>query len=356
MVKSQARRVNYYVHGRGRGHGSRAKAVVCGLERAGCDVRLHAGGQALDLLDPVLPRCDFRYRDPLLPGPFAPVQLAARTVADRHSLLVDDIDLVVSDGDQAAILAARSAGVPCIVVGHDLVFHPGISLPELPAGPLAYQRLNSLPALAGDRFIAVHFLPAVSRDARFRVARPDGLRRPLEAANAGHIVFYSRDNVGANIATYLGARGHDVRWFGGRGPVGRGVQCIPFSHDAFRCAVASSAAVVSSAGSNVLGECIALGKPVLALYRSSDREQQLNATLAAAAGVALASSFEQAVPFHVRSFLARLETRDFACVDLLNALPPLTTVVFETVQELLDSRHHRAPLRSSSSAYNLSAT
>jgi hypothetical protein len=356
MSLRESPRVDYYVHGRGRGHGSRVAAVVAGLRRAQASVCVHAGGQALDLIGEVLTRCRHEPRKPLLPGPLAPLRLLRRALDDHGALRRSASELVVSDGDQPVVLAARGASIPTLAVGHDLIFGHQVSLPGLPRGPLYYQRLNSLPMTVGDRLVAVHFLPATSQDPRLRIARPEGLLSPREATNEGHLVCYFRDGNGADIATYLVACGQRVLWFGGRGPVGRGVRCLPFSAPDFRRAVASAAGVVSSAGSNVLAECVALGKPILALFGPDDREQKLNAVLAQAAGVAVGCAIERAVPKGVRTFLSRLRTADFERVDLENALPPLSFVVFETACELVGPDAQPAPATASSSAYSLPAT
>ncbi len=65
--------------------------------------------------------------------------------------------LVVSDGDHAALFAARARGIPSVAIGHDMTFDSSVLLPDLPRLPLTAQRINSLPTKAATRRIAVHF-------------------------------------------------------------------------------------------------------------------------------------------------------------------------------------------------------
>ena len=93
--------------------------------------------------------------------------------------------------------------------------------------------------------------------------------------------------------------------------------------------------VITSAGSNVLAECVMLRKPALALYRRGDAEQALNARLAEHAGVALARSFEELRPGDIADFLARVRGGEFAAPDLVTAMPPVSEVVVSAVAALL---------------------
>jgi UDP-N-acetylglucosamine--N-acetylmuramyl-(pentapeptide) pyrophosphoryl-undecaprenol N-acetylglucosamine transferase len=310
--------------------------VLSALRSVGLPVRVHAGGQALDMIEKNL-AATVEPRVPLTPSPLAPVLLARRVGDDLRAFRRTRPTLVVSDGDQSAVLAARALGIDAIVIGHDLVFKGLVSLPPLPTQALWSQRLNAFPMWAGSRFIAMHFLPASSDDPRVRVARPDRLLVSGPTRRDGGVVCYFRDGDPAGVASAVAARGFRVVCFGDK-PVAPGVEVRPFSRIAFAEALENCSAVVTSAGSNVLAECVALGKPMLALYRRGDSEQRLNATLAELAGVAVGSEFETAVPRAVETFVARLRTNDFAVVDLERALPPLSLVVRRTVARWLDTR------------------
>ncbi len=324
--------VDYFIHGRGRGHASRFPAVRDALGRRGLSVRVHSGGAALDVLDQrrtsVLPR------EALARGPLSPLVLALRSLSDTARFAAQHPKLVISDGDQAAILGGRTAGTPVVAIGHDLVFNGGVDLPRLPAGAMFAQRANALPTRAATRGIAVHFLPATSHDPHIRVARPETVRSGVTANDRQlPIVCYFRDRNGLQIARHIARRGHDVMLFGDSVQDEPGISVQPFCSNGFRRALAKCSAVVASAGSNLLAECALLGKPILATYRRDDGEQWLNAILAEQAGIAVASELGDA-PAATFEFLARVRRGDFARIDLERALPPLSAAVAATLDEL----------------------
>jgi UDP-N-acetylglucosamine--N-acetylmuramyl-(pentapeptide) pyrophosphoryl-undecaprenol N-acetylglucosamine transferase len=329
------RTADYFIHGRGRGHISRSTAVLSALHAEGYRVRLHTGGDALDLLPGQTPYpFELRSRAALHPGPLAPLQLIGRVTADTLAHQRSRPSLVVSDGDQSALLASRACAIPSLAVGHDLVFSGRVRLPNLPKGALLHQRANGLPLSAARRAIAVHFLPASSLDPELRVARPETVEPELlQAEVREHIVCYFRDQNGQSVAHALGGFGRDVLWFGPEADSSEYLFPRSISAQTFRQALARARCVVGSAGSNLLAECVLLNKPVLALYRRSDAEQLLNAHLVEGAGVGMACAFDEASPTLLRRFMARVKAGDFARVDLAAALPSLSMATREALAE-----------------------
>lgn len=320
----------YFIHGRGRGHASRAPVVLRALNEKGFDVQVFAGGDAeYQLSDAAI---SFTRRAPLLPSKTALYDLAKRTYHDVGAFKHLRPTLVVSDGDHAALLAARTQGIPSIAIGHDLTFDPSINLPPLPLSALTTQRLNSLPTKVATRRIAVHFLPVQSSDPTLYVARPD-VDPFTSREHDGSIVCYFRDNNGAAVAEKLSRGGRDVLWFTNQTTAVPGITILPPSVDAFGTALANCQAVVTSAGSNVLAQCIAHHKPVLALYRSGDTEQQLNALLIQHAAAGIAATFDdnnQAL----EAFTRRLQSQEFAAVDIRTRIVALSDVVSRVLSEL----------------------
>ncbi len=321
---------DYYIHGRGRGHASRSPVVRAALAQAGYRVQLHAGGDAMDLLSDD----DVQLRSPLRRSPLSPLRLGLRTLEDGLRFASQRPDLIVSDGDHGAVLGGRLLRVPVLAIGHDLVFDRRVRLPSLPLAPLRAQRINALPSRAASRFVAVHFLPAESDHPGFRIARPEGpLQTPSLADPEAPIVCYFRDGNGAPVAEALAKAGREVLLFGPGASPAPGVQAHPFSQQAFRTAMNRCSAVVGSAGSNMLAECVLLRKPVLAVYRAGDAEQHLNALLIERASVGMARALHDA-PRAAERFVRRVQRRDFATVDLQSALPPLSAAVADTLAEL----------------------
>jgi uncharacterized protein (TIGR00661 family) len=329
------RHADYFIHGRGRGHASRGPAILEALSQEGYRVRVHAGGDALDLLGEHGGQTgEVETRAPLLPGPFAPLKLLGRSVVDAWNYGRERPDVVISDGDQAALLASRVAAVPSVAVGHDLVFCGRVRLPPLPGAALQYQRLSSVPVRAARRWVAVHFLPAVSLDPALQLARPDTWDAELATETSDEVLCYFRDKNGNGVVQLLREAGCRVSWFGGEAAAAEGVAASPIGERGFRGAFARARAVVGSAGSNLLAECVMAGKPVLALYRDKDSEQRLNATLIEQAGVGMGACFDDLNAKLVAQFIERCRRQDFARVDLKKALPPVSVAVRRALVDL----------------------
>ena len=326
-------RIAYFVHGRGRGHASRALSIVPALRGAGHDVTTFGGGGAADLIG-AWP--GHRDAPPIIPGWGGARRLPARLVADLRALRELRPDVVVTDGDPSAALAARALRRPTVAVGHDLVFSRCRLPADLPADLVRAERRSSLLISGADVGVAVHFLPIEPSRPRTHVARPSlrpELAGPVRAD--GHLVAYFRDRNGdaaVALAAGLGAR---VVCFGQELAGLPGVDARPFDRDGFAAALRSASGVIASAGSNVLAECVLLGKPVLALHHATEAEQALNARLAAAAGVAVAASFEALERATVERYLRRIAAGDFATVDLAARLPDASDSAVTAVSDAL---------------------
>jgi UDP-N-acetylglucosamine--N-acetylmuramyl-(pentapeptide) pyrophosphoryl-undecaprenol N-acetylglucosamine transferase len=325
-------RLAYFVHGRGRGHASRAVSLVPALRAAGHDVAVFAGGDAADLLaDPHL-----RASAPLLPG-WAGVRAAPmRLVGDLRALRELRPDAVIVDGDLPSAIAARVLGLPSIAVGHDLVFSRCRLPPGLPAHQLRAERRTSFVQSRAAVGVAVHFLPIAPARPRTYVARP-ALRPELAGpVSAGeHLVAYFRDRNGDGAIRRAAARGARIICFGQELAGIPGVEARPFDRDGFASALRTARGVIASAGSNVLAECVLLGKPALVLHPAGEAEPALNARLAEAAGVAVGTSFEALDDAVVARFLDRLDRGDFARVDLAAALPDAAVATLAAVDDAL---------------------
>ena len=326
-------RIAYFVHGRGRGHASRAVSIVPALRAAGHDVTTFGGGQATDLL-----AAEPGHRDapPLTPG-WAGVRAApGRLRDDLRALRALAPDVVITDGDLSAAVAARLLRRPSVAIGHDLVFSRCRLPPDLPAHFVRAEQRSSLVVSRADVGVAVHFLPIEPARPRTRVARP-ALRPELAGAvtRGEHLVAYFRDRNGDDAVRRAARLGARVVCFGQELAGLPGVDARPFDRDGFAAALRSASGVIASAGSNVLAECVLLGKPVLALHHATEAEQALNARLAAAAGVAVAASFEALERATVERYLRRIAAGDFATVDLAARLPDASDSAVTAVSDAL---------------------
>ena len=323
--------IAYFVHGRGRGHASRAVAAIPRLRAAGHAVLVFAGGDALDLLgaEGVIEAA------PVPAGLGAVAAVARRLGQDLKTMRSAGVEAVVSDGDAPGVQAGRRLGVPVIAVGHDQVFLR-CALPRgLPRAALwAEQAVGRATSAGASAAVAVHFLPIAARAEGTWVARPDGAAVAGPRSAEGPWVAYLRDGEGAEVLEAMAAAGAEVACFGRLGRAIAGVEARPFEREGFAAALRAAPGVIATAGSNLLAECVMLGKPLLALYRAGDHEQRLNAVMAEEAGVAVAAELGKGARAAPR-LLERARRGDFARVDLEGALPPASAAIEAAVAEAL---------------------
>jgi hypothetical protein len=179
-------------------------------------------------------------------------------------------------------------------------------------------------------------MPIEPRDSRTRVARP-ALRPELEGdvGDDGHVVTYFRDRNGQEVVEAVARTGVRVIAFGDSGMTVTGVKSHPFEGRLFAEQLRRCRAVIASAGSNLLAECVMLGKPVLAMHRAEDAEQTLNATLLERAGVGAGCPLGQLDSERLVRFLGKAGSGGFKRVPLRTLLPDVATVALETVSSLL---------------------
>jgi uncharacterized protein (TIGR00661 family) len=323
-------KISYFIHGRGHGHASRALSIVPALRRAGHLVSVYTGGDGTDLIATL---GDFEHVDPILPGAVGLSRLPLRLSRDHRRIRRERPALVISDGDMPSLTVAKAFRIRTLAIGHDLVFSRCELPADLPRRHMRTQRRSGFFAHhLSDFGIPVHFLPIEPSARNTRVARP-ALRPELagEVDNSGPVLCYFRDRNGRPAVDLAAAAGAQVVCFGDPDLSGPGIDARPFDREAFAEMFRTCSAVIGSAGSNLLAECVMLKKPVLALHRKSDSEQLMNGILAEAAQVAQTATFEGLSSADVTRFLDRVKAEDFAQVDLVGALPDAATAVLEAI-------------------------
>lgn len=324
-------RIAYFVHGRGRGHAVRTRAVLEGLDAY--DVRVFGAGEALRVLR------DQRSVEPVIayaPGRNLARAFATRVAADRRRLRELNPCLVVSDGDGPSVHAAWSLRLPVLAVGHGLVFRHA----HLPRGLSVRRRFREVvnsgsSSWPAERRIAVHFAPAEAATAGTVVVRPDSdpgarVARPRE----DFLLAYFRDDDGVEALERIAKRGHRVVLFGTPGRVPRGVEVRPPDVDAFHETLTRCRAVVGSAGNHLPAECAMMGIPMLALHSRHDAEHSLNARLIEAAGIGVGSTFARFGTRVLRRFEAELDLDRSELVVRTRAMPPASAVVPTVIDEM----------------------
>ncbi|HJK98488.1 MAG TPA: glycosyltransferase family protein [Polyangiaceae bacterium LLY-WYZ-14_1] len=323
-------RIAYFVHGRGRGHAVRSRAVLARLDAEGHQVQLYGGGASVSLLGD---RPDFTAVPMTAPGPGLLPALAARLPADLRRLRAFRPAVVVSDSDLSSVHAALLLGIPSIAIGHGLVFGHAVLPPWLPRSGVWRETINSgSSSWPAWRVVVVHFAEVPLRGRRAVLARPD-LRDGLAPSTGddGFILAYFRDDNGGPLLERLLRRGERVVCFT-RGPVPPGVDARPPSAEAFARALTRCRAVVASAGNHLPAECAMVGKPLLGVHAPGDVEQAMNAALLAEAGLGMASPLDAVDDRLLDRFFEETLPRPGAA-DRVRRLPPASEVVAGLVAE-----------------------
>ncbi|MGB0591159.1 MAG: glycosyltransferase family protein [Myxococcota bacterium] len=301
--------IHLYVHGRGWGHGQRSEAVCEHLRSAGYSVRVFAGRGALDAFAPgdaepvesLMPRAGWR----TLP-------LLRRRVSKASRLLNEEPPAaVVSDGDLPAVLAARLRGIPSVALGHGLIFSHTQRPQALPALPWLREAAKARIASMGTtRQVAVSFTRLTPRSATTTIARPT-LRHALRSPRTPgeHLVCYFRDPNCHDVVRALRDQGQPIRLFSSEDPKLSEVAWEPPDAVRFAEALLSARAVVSSAGSQLIGECLTLGIPQLSLYDANDDEQRLNVALLKAHSLGTGCTLDTFNDATASAFLTSLDKR-----------------------------------------------
>lgn len=329
-------RIRYVVHGRGRGHATRALAVIGRLEAKGHQVTIAAGRDAIALLSEGRDAAIEEARS-LMPrmGVSATLKgLFTRVSTERLALARDDIEALISDGDMPSVLAAKLIGCPSIAIGHGLVFSHGKPPTSVSSKLWAREgRKARAASWTSTRQVAVNFTPVAPSVSTVIMARPEIRPALVRAPRGDRVVAYFRDDNGEAALRALVEAGQRPLLFSDAPCSVEGVEVSPRDPEAFTEALCRARAVVSSAGSQLISECVHLGVPQYALFEEGDHEQALNVQMLTAAGLGGGSSFRDLRPELLDPFLKTSETGPG--VDAVWSAPPAGEVVASLLDELL---------------------
>lgn len=292
----------YGLAGEGRGHATRARAVVEAL-RPRHRVTLFTSDCALDLLGPLYDGTDVRVVS--IPGLHFTYNRSGQvdllgTVAGaaRFRLKVDGYaqamlpefergrpDLVIADFEPILPRACRLLGVPFISFDHQHYLVVS-DLSALPFG-LRQQAALSAPFVRAlydwqqGTIVSSFYRPplkAAHRDA-IQVGvllRPDVVRQRPE--HGRHLLAYMRRVARPSVMQALAACGRQVFVYGlGERPAEGALRFLPIDERRFLEHMAGCDAVISTAGNQLVGEALYLRKPLLVLPEERNFEQSVNA-------------------------------------------------------------------------------
>jgi uncharacterized protein (TIGR00661 family) len=230
-------------------------------------------------------------------------------------MAVERPDLVISDFEPALPRAARQLGIPHISLNHQhfLLTYDLRSLP-------AWLRLRALymgwvvraydsPAVA--RIVSSFYFPPLRRGPT-DVTQIGVLLRPLileaESSNHAHLVAYWRRQAPPGALESLAALKREVRIYGLGRRVSEGrLRFMAADEEGFVADLASCAALICTAGNQLVGEAIYLQKPVLAIPEAGNYEQYINAHFLAQMNAGSWIAPHKITTAGVRHFLDRAE-------------------------------------------------
>lgn len=297
-------RIHYGLAGEGRGHAVRARTLLEELQHRH-KIVVHAPGDAHDFLAPLYcghPRVEVRgvsglrwsygrdrrvalVRSALhsadylmrLPG-F--VDSLTRTLRDEKA------DLAITDFEPALSRAALRAGVPLVAIDHQAF----LTTSDFGALPKGLQRHAAFMGAFVKRWAPQPTSRVVSSFYRPKLKAGIGvdvqqtgvlLRNAIRLAvpeRAGFLVAYLRPGVPDQVLEVLRRAPLEVRLYG-RGPGPREGSLVRCRIDEarFLADLVACDGLVSTAGNQLIGEALFLGKPVLAAPELGNREQEINA-------------------------------------------------------------------------------
>jgi uncharacterized protein (TIGR00661 family) len=325
-------RILYGVHGYGRGHATRTLAVLPHLA-ARHQVLILAGGDAYQTMSPDypvvrIPTLGFAYNSGSTSRsrsnwqtfrynlPAALDLLCGGPTFDMVRGIVQEFgpDVVISDAETWTHRVAGFLRIPRI--GFDHIGILAHCWPPLdPADWLeAWIDRTCYLALMGrpDRVLISSFFDAAARSPGVRVVPtlPRQTVRQVTPSEGDSILVYlnrGQDQLSESILQALRGLNCPVRIYGTprRGREGL-LNFLPPSNLPFLEDLACCRAVVSTAGNQLVGEAMHLGKPVL-VFPERCVEQRMNARAVERLGIGMRGSFKDFTTMRIRQFLGRLD-------------------------------------------------
>lgn len=319
-------KIAYGLAGDGLGHATRSGVVIDYLRRAGNSVRVLTSGRAHAFLRGRLPDvteiASFRhvytdgtadYGASLAASATAAGSLLTRATEVAAALDAWRPDLVVTDLEPVAGVYAHARGLPCLAIDNHQLFthcdHDPAVWDATTAGHRAVAFFTGLCAAVCDHAVITSFYhPPVKASVRaVTTLVPPILRPEILAATPTEgpevLVYQTGDYPLAPVLATAPRQLFVVYGAGRTGTAGNCTFRAP-SHATFVADLAACRGVVATAGMSLMGEAVALGKPVLALPMRHQPEQEMNAVYLERLGYGMAAA--RLTPDALASFLGTL--------------------------------------------------
>lgn len=153
------------------------------------------------------------------------------------------------------------------------------------------------------------YFPPIKERLRERVTQVGVLLRPeildAEPERGEHLVVYFRRFAPPSALAALRALDREVHVYGlGPGPTEGKVHYHEVGEKTFLAHLASARALISTAGNQLVGEALYLGKPVLAMPEPKNHEQRINAWFLERSGAGRCIGIEELDEAVLADFLA----------------------------------------------------
>lgn len=245
-------------------------------------------------------------------------------------------DLVITDFEPALPRAALRVGVPFISLDHQhfLVANDLSSLPQWMQWPAKAMGVVVQAYYSGqeETILSQFYAPPIRHDVR-KVTQVGVLLRPeivdAEPSEGEHVVAYLRRKTSNSVLSALEQLASPVRVYGlGELPSSGNLHFHRIDEQGFVQDLAASRAVICTAGNQLVGEALYLGKPVLAMPESNNFEQFINAWFLRDSGAGDWVEPEKITVRHIRRFLAqRDEFRASIDGTAMNGTPAALRVI-----------------------------
>lgn len=322
-------RIIYALSGEGRGHSSRTIAVANGLRRRGHTVRFCCGGTARTVLEkrgeqvipvPALQHAMKGNRIQVLgtiKQNWRPIITAPETIERLCDTFTDyRPDLLITDFEAFSPRAAERLGVPIISFNHQqMVTETHYELPpehwlDALVASLIIEKIT--PLNPAHILLTSFFFPSLKHPEYTNLVPP--IIRPevrsIQPTTKEHILVYynhgeSADQVLHNLSTVDASFvAYGFENSSQRNPYSN-LQLKPPSINGFLEDLASSRAVICTAGFTLISEALYLGKPLLVVPNQGIFEQTLNALFLAKDGLGEQVSQTALTTEHIADFIKR---------------------------------------------------
>lgn len=347
-------KICYGVAGEGRGHAARVRTIVEDLAQRH-EILIFASHQALKFLRKSLKRPNIRilaipgfrfcynkegHLDPLLTildGLRTLGLFSRKSSKISHQIQQFSPDMIISDFEPMLPRIAKEQNIPFISVDHQhfLTHYDLSSLPlnlQIRAGMMArfvdwFCRGQKATIISSFYFppVKANMLGTVPHSGLENTAKMQGgemvvqtgvlLREQIRLAKpqAGkHYTAYIRRKLSDPLIKALQALDCPVHVFGPAGQKDqKNLSFFPVDPESFTASLVSCKALICTAGNQLIGEAIYLGKSVLAFPESGNFEQQINGHFINETGAGICVDFNDISPELVQSFDQSLDQLEY---------------------------------------------